>query len=73
MNLETKILFNDIIIVKSEDNSSKIISKSVKLTNKNKQRVQNKREFLEDNFLKIAQIDRKKSKKTEFFNKHKNQ
>lgn len=72
MNLETTILFNDITIVKKSDNNTKIIAKSIKITNKTKQRVINKLENVENNFLKVAQIERKKDKKQNFFNKHKN-
>jgi len=72
MKLETKILFNDITIVKSEDNNNRIISKSVKITNKTKQRTMRKLENIENNFLRTAEIERKKEKKQSFFNKHKN-
>ena len=71
MKLETKILFDDITIIKSKENNTKIISKSVKITNKTKQRVMNKLENVENNFLRVAQIERKKNKKQNFFNKHK--
>ena len=71
MKLETKILFDDITIIKSTENNTKIIAKSVKITNKTKQRVINKLENVENNFLRVAQIERKKDKKQNFFNKHK--
>ncbi len=72
MQLKTTILFNDITIVKKSDNNTKIIAKSVKITNKTKQRVINKLENIENNFLRVAQIEAKKQKKQNFFNKHKN-
>jgi len=71
MKLETKILFDDITIIKSTENNTKIIAKSIKITNKTKQRVMNKLENVENNFLRVAQIERKKDKKQNFFNKHK--
>jgi len=71
MKLETKILFNDVTIIKSTENNTKIIAKSIKITNKTKQRVMNKLENVENNFLRVAQIERKKDKKQNFFNKHK--
>ncbi len=71
MKLETKILFNGISIVRSQDNNNKIISKSVKITNKTKQRTMVKLENIENNFLRFASIERKKEKKQSFFNKHK--
>jgi hypothetical protein len=71
MKLETKILFDDITIIKSTENNTKIIAKSVKITNKTKQRVINKLENVENNFLRVAQIERKKDKKQNLFNKHK--
>lgn len=71
MKLETKILFDDITIIKSTENNTKIIAKSIKITNKTKQRVINKLENVENNFLRVAQIERKKDKKQNFFNKHK--
>lgn len=58
-------------LVIPKENDSKIISKSIKLTNKNKQSCQNKRINLEDKFMRIASIEAKKDKKQNFFNKHK--
>lgn len=72
MELKTKILFNDVTIIKSTENNTKIIAKSIKITNKTKQRVINKLENVENNFLRVAQIEAKKQKKQNFFNKHKN-
>lgn len=72
MELKTTILFNDVTIIKSTENNTKIIAKSIKITNKTKQRVINKLENIENNFLRVAQIEAKKHKKQNFFNKHKN-
>ena len=72
MKLETKYFFEGITITNKKENDDKIISKSVKITNKTKQRVMNKLENVENNFLRVAQIERKKNKKQNFFNKHKN-
>jgi hypothetical protein len=71
MKLETKYFFEGITITNKKENDDKIISKSVKITNKTKQRVQKKLENVENNFLRVAQIERKKDKKQNFFNKHK--
>lgn len=47
------------------------IAKSVKITSKHKQNAQNKREQVENTFMRIASVERKKDKKANFFNKHK--
>ncbi len=52
-------------------NNLDIITDKVKIKSKRGQSAMNIRENLEDKFLKIAQIERKKTKKQNFFNKHK--
>lgn len=71
MNLKTDYFVEGVTITINKENDEKIISKSIRLTNKNKQRVQNKRENLEDKLLNIARIENAKTKKQNFFNKHK--
>ena len=72
MNLRTELNYKGSVISIIEDNNNSIICKSVKITNKRKQKAQNTRENIEEQFLKTASIDRKKIKKQNFFNKHKN-
>jgi len=79
MKLETKYFFDGITITNKKENDDKIISKSVKITNKTKQRVQNKLENIENSiittgasFERIANSERKKEKKRAFYDKCKN-
>ena len=79
MKLETTFLVSGITITKSTENNTKIICDKVKLTNKRKLTAQktasNQIEVnnkMCEHFMRVAQIERKKDKKANFFNKHKN-
>jgi hypothetical protein len=52
-------------------NNLDIITDKVKIKSKRGQSAMRTKENLEEKFLKIAQIERKKTKKQNFFNKHK--
>lgn len=71
MNLETQYIFEGITISTRECNNTKIVANKVKITNKQKQRAQNKTDKTVDNFMRIAQNERKKEKKQAFYNKFK--
>jgi hypothetical protein len=67
----SRIKDNSNFVIAKKCNNLDIITDKVKIKSKRGQRAMNIRENLEDKFLKIAQIERKKTKKQNFFNKHK--
>ena len=67
----SRIQDNATFISSVKCNNLDIITDKVKIKSKRGQSAMNIRENLEDKFLKIAQIERKKTKKQNFFNKHK--
>ena len=78
MKLQTITRIGIITSIQQIDNNNSIITDKVRLTNKRKQRAQNKANNAIDinnnmacKFMRVAQIERKKEKKQNFFNKHK--
>jgi hypothetical protein len=67
----SRIQDNSNFVIAKKCNNLDIITDKVKIKSKRGQSAMNIRENLEDKFLKIAQIERKKTKKQNFFNKHK--
>jgi hypothetical protein len=67
----SRIKDNSNFVIAVKCNNLDIITDKVKIKSKRGQSAMNIRENLEDKFLKIAQIERKKTKKQNFFNKHK--
>ena len=72
MKLVTNLNYKGSIISTHEDNNNTIITGSVKITNKRKQSAMNKLVVIEDEFMKLASIERAKDRKRNFFAKHKN-
>ncbi len=72
MNLETKYIFEGVTVSTRECNNTKIIASKVKITSKHKQNALNKANEMPLMFMQVAQIEAKKTKKQNFFNKHKN-
>lgn len=70
MKLVTKLNYKGINVSICNENNNSIITGSVKITNKRNQTAMRKLNVIEDEFMKLASIERAKDKKRNFFEKH---
>ena len=72
MKLVTNLNYKGSIISTHNENNNSIITGSIKITNKRNQNAMRKLNVIEDEFMKLARIERAKDRKRNFFEKHKN-